>query len=160
MIYNITEIESVFFAAMQNGYASATQEITVPGMPGSRLIEFKQGIYTVKDFWFVAPNTPHSFGQTIIWADEIPVWQMQYMGEYCEEAIPFLKQALKANYEVGNFHGGRGPRLYVANQDGFKYINDTDTPGFTYFQGNETIYKNDVYLGSHRYQGSVLFDVD
>lgn len=160
MRYNITEIERVFFAAMQNGYASATKAITAPGMPGSKLIEFKQGIYTVKDIWFVAPNTPRSFGQTIIWANNIPVWQMQYMGEYPEEAIPFLRRALRSNYEVSRFYGGRGPKFYFANPNGFKYINVTDVSEFRYFLGNEVIYKNDVYFGSHRYQGSVLFDVN
>lgn len=160
MKHNVTEIERVFFSAMQNGYASAAQEASVPGMPGSKLIEFRQGIYTVKDFWFVAPNTNQSSGQTIIWADDVPVWQMQYMGEYREEAIPFLKQALRYCYKDGYFYGGRGPRLYVANTDGFKYINNSDPSGFSYFMGSETIYKDNVCLGSHRYQGSVLFDVD
>ncbi len=160
MQLNVGEIEQIFFMAMRAGYAAEDAvETSLPGMPGSKVIEYRQGGYLVKDCWFVIPDSPYSFGQTIIWQNSIPVWQMNYMGYYKKVAIPFLKRALRENYERGIFHGGRGPKHFQSGE--IEYYNNADASGFERFFGKESIYRNHVTaLGWHQYQGSILFPTE
>jgi hypothetical protein len=126
------EAREAFFLAMMAGYASVArvEKRTILELPGSKMIRFEYGRYTIIDTWWTVPDSPYSFGQTIIYRDDIPVWVMQYQGDYAEDAIPFLKEALREAYSNRNFIGGRGPAKY--ERDGWYYENHSvRKPGST-----------------------------
>lgn len=157
----------VFFAAMQDGYAGNAKKSTITELPNSKVITFKQGRWTVVDCYFVTPLSNFSFGTTIIYYDDVPVWMMHYWGEYPKEVIPFLKQALRANYEFGRFEGGRGPRMY-SDPDNFKRLEYFNFPEHNdnplNFKGREEIKKYGLPLnrivGWHEYSGQLLLPVN
>ncbi len=156
-------IREIFFAAMNAGYAGDAVKTTIAEFPGSKVIPFHQGDYSVYDCYFTAKGSLHSSGMTVIWHKSQPVWSMQYQGWYQPEAIPFLKRALRANYERGVFLGGRGPARFA--QGNLKYHNHL-TVGrevFTRFAGQEVISRigSDAdTIGWHEYQGMLLFSLE
>ena len=80
-------IPSVFFDAMRNGYAKeGIKKGKIAELPGSKTIPFAAGNFMLLDCYLVTPLHPHSFGQTIIWCDNVPVWVMSYQGWYLESA--------------------------------------------------------------------------
>lgn len=162
---DVKEIEGVFFDAMLAGYANSGVKEPDSGLPGSKCISFQKGIYTVKDEWFVTPLGTHSFGQTIIWRENIPIWCMQYMGHYPDEVIPLLKEALFLAYKGRTFLGGRGNAWHKFKTSDHHYVNSTHKHnfGFTNFSGTEWIDVPSGGLGGHRnkvgwhsYQGQLL----
>lgn len=158
-----------FFFVMKDGYATSPEKGTIPELPGSKTITFEDDEKNLKlvDCWFVTPNSYKSWGFTQIfyrWSevtDWVPVWTMQYWGEYKPEAIKFLKEALAASYlnpSSERFDGCRGPREFSCEGDGCEglfyqnLVKEEST--FAKFSGREGIFKTDVGLmGWHEYQG-------
>lgn len=142
----------IFFTAMQEGYVSNSEKGTVPEIPGSKTIEYRHNEWRVLDMYLVTPKSPYSGGTTIIYYGEIPMWMMQYVGYYDEEALPCLKAALKTTYDEKVFNGGRGPDFF--EHGGFHYINaptSNDFHGRT--NGQEAIFDAEKKLrGVHIYQ--------
>ena len=158
MLKRKKEIIEVFFAAMQSGYATSPKKSTIAELPCSRVIEFKKGDFRVVDVWFTAPGSSYSFGQTIIWYRNIPVWVMSYHGTYQDFAIPFLKAALRNAYDKNVFCGGRGSSPFLA--DGFQYNNRVDCYDWRDFRGREEVFhfSSNSRVGWHEYQGLLLID--
>jgi hypothetical protein len=153
------QILSVFFAAMRNGYAkSGVKKDTIAELPGSKTIPFELGDFKLLDCYLVTPDSPHSFGQTIIWRNDVPIWIMSYQGWYLKDAIPFLKRALWEAYDRGDFFGGRGPRFF--QNDGMTYTNRFDFPNdWRHFRGREEVFdRNGQNVGWHEYQGLLLVE--
>ncbi len=141
-----------FMNAMKAGYASKPTKGTIVELPGSKTIEYTHEKFRLLDSYIVTPQSGYSGGTIHEWWAAIPVWMMQFMGYYDEDAIPCLKAALNANYERGVFYGGRGPGFFL--HDGYTYINTVEENDFHgHVRGKETIYNpagNPV--GWHRYQ--------
>jgi len=157
MLSRTDTVLSVFFDAMRNGYAKeGIKKGKIAELPGSKTIPFAAGNFTLLDCYLVTPLHPHSFGQTIIWCDNVPVWVMSYQGWYLESAIPFLKRALWEAYDHRDFFGGRGPHFFT--EDGMTYVNNVEPPNdWRHFRGCEEIFdRNGQSVGWHEYQGLLL----
>lgn len=154
-------ILSFFFAAMQDGYAknnggTKQKKGTILELPGSKTISFVRKDFELLDCWFAPEKTTYSSGQTFIWHKGTLVWAMSYLGQYPEDAIPFLKRALRETYKNREFVGGRGPDLFEG--DGMIYINRVEPPNdWRHFRGREEIFdQTGQNIGWHEYQGLLL----
>ena len=143
---------TTFFQAMQEGYALTREKGTIPELPGSKTIEFLHGDWRVLDTYIVSPQSPYSGGTTMMWYGEIPIWMMQYVGYYDDDAIPCLRAALRTNYEQSIFNGGRGPDFF--EHEGFHYINAAMSNNFFgRTNGQEAIFDSEKKIrGIHLYQ--------
>lgn len=162
---NINEIQEFFFAAMLRGYVDDNASLgTIPELPGSKTFMFcsPDEKFMLRDIWFGAGQI--NFGLTIIWKKLvnsrvfIPVWKMSYQGQYHAEAIPVLREALHAAYSTRVFLGGRGYESWRLRD--YVYHNCPDPgSGFQEFSGHEKVmHHNGKSLGSHSYEGGILFD--
>jgi hypothetical protein len=115
------QAKDFFFHSMRCGYTTSPRKGMLSEMPGSKTIEVVHENFRTLDTYLVTPQDPFSGGTTCQWYGAIPVWMMQYMGYYDEDAIPCLKAALSFNYENDTFYGGRGPEFFV--HEGYTYIN-------------------------------------
>jgi hypothetical protein len=142
----------IFFEAMQQGYASSPPKRTLDEMPGAKTIKFELEKWRVLDTYIVTPAGNYSGGTTCLWYDQVPVWMMQYIGEYRPDAIPCLKAALRENYQKKKFYGGRGPEF--THFDDYTYINQVEENDFNKrVLGEETIFDAaGKKVGWHRYQ--------
>ncbi len=150
----IKELESVFFDAMNEGWASGAEHTTSPLLPGARIIEWNKGKYRVIDCYYV--NNCKSVGWTMIWYEGIPVWVMNYHGEYPTLVIPFLKRALMESYMARQFFGGRGRATYMEGP--LCYFNNHADRTFEKFHGIERIFNTSTNesFGWHAYSGFTL----
>lgn len=153
----LKETKSFFFRAMREGYAKEGQvKVTPPDFPGCKVITFEEGDFKLEDRYFVTGYSNKSYGTTTIWYKGQIVWMMQYLGEYKEDAIPFLKEVLIAAYTIDQFVGGRGPMDY--RRGTLSYVN-TGAGGFERFEGKEEIWdmaQHGKSLGWHEYHGMAL----
>jgi len=139
---------ATFMRAMKEGYASKPTKGTIAELPGSKTIEYIENNWRVIDTYVVTPQSPYSGGMTMLYYGPLPVFMMQYIGYYTEEAIPCLKAALKANYDVNKFYGGRGPDIF--QHEGFIYTNGAEGDFFTYSRASERIFNpNGEQVGWH-----------
>lgn len=162
----LAEMETVFFQAMSTGYANNAKKETFADV--GKLVDFTEGPWTVIDGYLKTPLGPRSGGLMAMSYEGVPVWMMQYMGQYSDDAIPCLKAALRAAYVEKKFFGGRGPERFVC--DGLVYQNDVDRSyrgdfqGSNFFQGYEKIQRQGSgpngapgeALGWHSYQGMMM----
>ena len=153
-------IEQFFFEAMKSGWAMPVPKVPIPSLPGSKSIPFRIGEYSLLDYYFVAPGSDSSYGTTVIWIANRPVWVMHYGGWYKKEVIPFLKAALRMAYSQNQFIGGRGPQRYKNCHYPFLYCNDVGWIQCTFenFHGLEYVLDQTQIqrLGEHRYFGGLL----
>lgn len=165
-----SEMVNVFFAAMNAGYAAPTKpkKSRIAELPGSKTTTYVEGPWGVIDTYLVTPLGSRSGGMTVISCKDIPVWMMQYLGQYDEEAIPCLKAALRAAYVENQFFGGRGPDEFVHGE--FIYRNEidrsyrSDFQNSNFFKGYEKIQKRardaqgamGAVMGWHSYQGMMM----
>jgi len=154
----LRQAKAFFFQAMREGYAKEGQtKETPPEIPGCKVITFAQGDFRLEDRYFVAGYSDKSYGTTTIWYRDEVVWMMQYFGKYEEEAIPFLKEALMAAYEIDQFAGGRGPEEY--RRGTLSYVNTVQLSQFERFEGKEEIWdlaQHGKARGWHEYHGMAL----
>jgi len=150
------EIRGAFFDAMIEGWANPNiKKVPLPGLPNSKSIRFKKGIFVVTDTYVKNSESGKSAGFTLITRAGQPVWVMNYGGFYPAEAIPFLKSALMAAYQKREFCGGRGPALFESSD--YVYSNSLKVDVFGYFEGEEEV-KTRVGnpVGWHTYWGISL----
>ena len=155
-------IEKVFFDSMLNGYVSKRPlKTTDKGIPGSKLIKYRDGHWRVLDTYSTTKESGYSGGTTYIFYFATLVWMMQYWGMYPEHLTPLLKEALRTTYEKRVFYGGRGPKEYdFPKAQGLRYKNHVVDSRFTHFHGEETIAprleEDDINFGFHRYHGGLI----
>ena len=139
------KIESFFFEAMNQGYASSASKIKDMPLMGTKSIRYQRDGMTLLDYWFGVPGSKASYGTTAIWISQEPelilkpVWVMHYGGWYEEWVIPFLKRALARNYQDNIFLGGRGPKMLEGEDHTVQYINQIEKNNFADFKGSEKI---------------------
>lgn len=161
----IAEMKAVFFEAMIIGYASEEKlkKSSIAELPGSKLIPpYVKGPWKVSDPYLVTPLSSFSGGTTIISYEGVPVWMMQYFGQYPKEAVPCLKAALRTAYENRQFFGGRGPESFGYGP--FRYTNYSPRNVWKNhrfgdrFNGDEEVRENGgKLLGWHTYHGGLMF---
>jgi hypothetical protein len=165
MFTRFAEILPAFFAAMLEGYVGANQrkhqlyvgdDAVLRPMPGAKANVYQHGDFKVVDSWFVTPLGRCSAGFTNIWCLGDLVWHMGYQGWYRDPAVPFLKSALKAAYEKGDFIGGRGPLKYGDGM--FRYTNRVVDHDWRHFRGREVVMLGEQLVGFHEYHGLLLAD--
>lgn len=160
----VEAVKTFFFEAMKSGWAMPVTKTPIPGLPGSKSIPFKQGEFSLLDYYFVNPWSNSSYGTTVIWIAENPIWVMHYGGWYDKRAIPFLKRALMRNYSRNVFMGGRGPERLEGEDHTLQYLNRVDKNDFAEFRGYEYIVSASDQsgvpagqkLGEHHYFGGLL----
>lgn len=146
--------QAFFLKAMAEGYARDAEKTTVAELPGSRVIIFAEGDFSLKDIYYVGDNGK-SAGTTTIWHRGVPVWFMSYGGRYEKVVIPFLKKCLLSTYSEPRFWGGRGP--HHMREGDLIYTNVTGRGSFSGFSGGERIYDiHDHLHGCHWYHGMLL----
>jgi hypothetical protein len=156
-------IRAIFFEAMRQGWAILGPKTPIPGLPDSKSISFRFGEYSLLDYYFVTPGSESSYGTTIIWLAEDPVWIMHYGGWYNKGVIPFLKRALMRNYSMNIFLGGRGPERLEGEDHTLQYLNKVEQNDFSSFSGYEYIIATSDQigvpagqkLGEHHYFGGL-----
>ena len=156
----LRDVEMFFFQAMMQGYADNETKRKTVDMLHHKEVDIIQGDWRCLDRYCVTPLSDKSAGSTTIWYQGIPVWVMNYGGDYKEEAIDFLKLALRSNYEEMIFLGCRGPAIFTHLDNPLIYTNSMskDSHGFGDFKGCETIKNKSTYtmLGYHEYWGMSL----
>lgn len=163
----IRDAQQTFFDLMLNGYADRHRTPEETGFfPGDtsvrRFVWPLDGKPNKKDWfaidqWVISPGRRGSFGNTILYHHGIPVWCMQYTGEYPDEVRRFLKGALFHTFSSKEWCGGRGPKEYGGT--GRIYQNEWNG-NFESFRGEEFIATKDGSFfekcGGHIYAGGFL----
>ncbi len=173
MKFNVQKLQEFFFEAALATYASGKKAEPFSELSGTKHFCHQRGELCYKDIYVT--NGEYSGGQTIILVNDSPAWLMQYYG-WCKnddsEVLAFLKQALVTAYARDEFHGGRGPKIYMASvrDRTFIYGNKLEGGDFTRFLGGEGIYDKQLYdqgkrdrdsaLFWHRYQGLLLGEAE
>ena len=169
MKLELSQVEALFFTAMQAGYAvEGAKKVKIVDRPGYKEIRFQDGDFLLIDGWWINKDSDKSAGTTTICHQGNPVWFMSYGGYYPESAIPFLKGALGHQYCCEKvFIGGRGPaRCLVSDlplSDGPDLIYVNECQGdFGHFSGKERILApqplaGEVLVGYHEYWGMGLY---
>lgn len=157
---SLLQVEQFFLEAAEHTWAAGMEKSTIPELPGSKVLRYARGgLLYVDTYW---GSGERSFGQTLIYESENPLWMMQYYGEYPKRITPFLKQALLAQYRTRHFNGGRGPTTYCHPDDKtnpLEYRNVVeDESRFFAFRGKEQVCLRltGEMLGWHRYAGLIL----
>lgn len=156
------EIETVFFDAMLEGWANPNaKKIQIPGLPGSKGIVYRSGLFVAVDCYFAPKGSKKSSGFTLITYDNAPVWIMHYGGWYLKEAIPFLKSALMEAYSARKFFGGRGPVIFEDENKLYRYENFIELNHFPDSRGWEKVTRlsDGKIVGSHNYNGMLLLEI-
>ena len=158
-------IKSFFFEAMRSGWTVSASKVPITDLPGSKSIPFKQGSFSLLDYYFLCPTSNSRYGTTVIWIAETPIWVMHYGGWYDRRVISFLKQALMRNYNRNVFMGGRGPERLENDDNTLQYLNNVEQNDFGDFRGHEYIIATSeqdfgvpagTKLGKYNYFGGLL----
>ncbi len=148
---NVHDLCHAFFTGMLNGYAGNSKTSLIPEL-AAKIMTWKEGHYALVDHWQTTKLSRKSFGTTMISFDDDIVWEMQYWGEYKDEVIPFLKEALAAAYGDRLFCGGRG--AYRFEKSGLLYVNVPSSNDFEDFSGKEMVINGAGHVqGWHKYRG-------
>ena len=108
------EFLDFFFEASLNGWAGNAPEITLPELPGFKVIQWPRNGQPGMPGWFyrdaytVNQGTKVSAGFTNIWKNGVPQFMHTYGGHYPKHVIEFLKKVLRETYSKQHFLGGRG----------------------------------------------------
>jgi len=155
-----SEVQDMFFEAMTAGHASLTSPSspakgTIVELRGSKTFTHARIPWKVVDVYLVTPLSTRSGGMTVISYEGVPVWMMQYFGEYEKQAISCLKAALREAYSRDEFIGGRGPLKLVYGK--YEYQNHPVLSTFERFSGFESVTRGvGAILGTHQYHGGLM----
>ncbi|MDO8472033.1 MAG: DUF5680 domain-containing protein [bacterium] len=133
------EVHDLFCEAMLAGWVSGAEPEVLPQFPGFKCYQYEKGSFTLIDM-FCSSRLHVSFGQTIVWFADQPVWMMNYSGQYPNRAIPFLKDVLQIAYSTGNTLGGRGA-AYISGDDYVYFNHNPAGTNFADSYGTEYIFE-------------------
>lgn len=159
-------LENFFLEAAAATYAGGADKSTIADLPNSKAYRYQRDSLLYTDTYWT--NGEYSGGKTVIYANEIPVWMMDYDG-WCQnddkKVLAFLKRALSSTYTTNRFICGRGPYTFFeyaqGQAEGLVYTNNPDPTdcNFDFFTGWDMIFRTSerVKLYWHRYKGIALF---
>ncbi len=157
---SMEEIKKFFLEASAKTYAASMPKATIVGLPGSETLRYQRGNLIYVDCYYPG-SKGRSFGFIIISSDRVPpvpLWGMQYNSKWIADTriIPFLKNALRENYEAGVFYGGRGRDFFAG--DLLVYRNFVAKNDFANCEGYEEIYERQTskWLFRRDYKGLLL----
>ncbi|MDO8470506.1 MAG: DUF5680 domain-containing protein [bacterium] len=160
---DIKDVEAFFFEASLNTYLGEPgtrkgETISISHLPQAKCWEYSNGLFLYRDIYYVSSwgKGEKTGGQTVIWFANVPVWIMQYRGQYPDRAISLLRWALLINMKSKTFKGGRGPDECTVSGSGLIYRNATTRNEFTDFEGREEIVEGELVIGEHSYAGLSL----
>ena len=145
---DLDEIIAFRLEANVNTYAAYMNEVD-PTRPASHDFRYESGDYMYHDT-YVGGET--FAGEEAIWKKGISVYAMNYFGRVLSDKFSgdFLKEALRAADEKMPY---RGPAAYQSGEYTYKC---SVTGDFTWFQGYEEIYLNDVKVYECFFHGGIL----
>lgn len=160
----LDKLQAFFFRAMQYGWASGNDGVSIAALTGWKQISFADpepafaGLHLL-DQWGEDPVSGFPTGSTLITYYGVLAWAMWYGGgAYSKEAIPILRAALMRKYSAFEFEGGRGPRSFI-DQSGARYINRWSGT-FKRFEGIEQVQLPGKLGGSHEFWGGSLLPLN
>lgn len=119
-----------------NTYAGFMNEVDAT-RPASHDFRYKEGDYMYHDTYLGGEEFA---GEEAVWRKGVAVWAMNYIGRVLDDRFSgdFLKEALRAADKKMPY---RGPEIYQSGEYTYRC---KVTGDFTWFQGFEEIYLNDV----------------
>ena len=155
----LADIRENFFRAMlESSWASGGEAKASVGQPFTKHVSWTdKGDWIVIDRWTSVPASNLSYGSTTIFFCGIPVWIVQFHGEYTKEASDFVKQVILASYNARKFRGGRG--RHMSQNDSLVYMTTHYQPAsFASFNFLEEVYNfhTNERQGWHRISGMAL----
>ena len=133
---DIDELIEFRLKANVNTYAGFMNEVDAT-RPASHDFRYEDGDYMYHDTYVGGEEFA---GEEAVWKNGVTVWAMNYIGRVLDDRFSgdFLKEALRAADKKMPY---RGPEIYQSGEYTYRC---KVTGDFTWFQGFEEIYLNDV----------------
>ena len=133
---DIDELIEFRLKANVNTYAGFMNEVDAT-RPASHDFRYEDGDYIYHDTYVGGEEFA---GEEAVWKKGVTVWAMNYIGRVLDDRFSgdFLKEALRAADKKMPY---RGPEIYQSGEYTYRC---KVTGDFTWFQGFEEIYMNDV----------------
>ena len=133
---DIDELIEFRLKANVNTYAGFMNEVDAT-RPASHDFRYEDGDYMYHDTYVGGEEFA---GEEAVWKKGVTVWAMNYIGRVLDDRFSgdFLKEALRAADKKMPY---RGPEIYQSGEYTYRC---KVTGDFTWFQGFEEIYMNDV----------------
>lgn len=133
---DIDELIEFRLKANVNTYAGFMNEVDAT-RPASHDFRYEDGDYMYHDTYVGGEEFA---GEEAVWKNGVTVWAMNYIGRVLDDRFSgdFLKEALRAADMKMPY---RGPEIYQSGEYTYRC---KVTGDFTWFQGFEEIYMNDV----------------
>ena len=133
---DIDELIEFRLKANVNTYAGFMNEVDAT-RPASHDFRYEDGDYMYHDTYVGGEEFA---GEEAVWKNGVTVWAMNYIGRVLDDRFSgdFLKEALRAADKKMPY---RGPEIYQSGEYTYRC---KVTGDFTWFQGFEEIYMNDV----------------
>ena len=135
---DIDELIEFRLKANVNTYAGFMNEVDAT-RPASHDFRYEDGDYMYHDTYVGGEEFA---GEEAVWKNGVTVWAMNYIGRVLDDRFSgdFLKEALRAADKRMPY---RGPEIYQSGEYTYRC---KVTGDFTWFQGFEEIYLNDVKI--------------
>ena len=145
---DIDELIEFRLKANVNTYAGFMNEVDST-RPASHDFRYEDGDYMYHDTYVGGEEFA---GEEAVWRNEVTVWAMNYIGRVLDDRFSgdFLKEALRAADKKMPY---RGPELYQSGEYTYRCKVSGD---FTWFQGFEEIYLNDVKVYECVFHGGLI----
>ena len=147
-INDIDELIEFRLKANVNTYAGFMNEVDST-RPASHDFRYEDGDYMYHDTYVGGEEFA---GEEAVWRNEVTVWAMNYIGRVLDDRFSgdFLKEALRAADKKMPY---RGPELYQSGEYTYRC---KVTGDFTWFQGFEEIYLNNVKVYECVFHGGLI----
>lgn len=126
----------------------------LPYRLGSHDLQFEEGVWAYHDSYF---GDADFLGQEVVYYDKRAVWGMNYFGRILSpdhisaaQASQVIRISLSALYQEGRFLGGFRHTVYQ-----YTYV-DTNTGDVSYFEGTETILREEQTIYQLIYHGGLI----
>ena len=145
---NLEELIEFRLEANVNTYAAYKNEVD-GSRPASHDFKYERGDYMYIDTYVGGEEFA---GEEAVWKNGVTVYAMNYMGRVLDDKFSgdFLKEALRAADRKMPY---RGPEIYQSGEYTYRC---KVTGDFTWFQGYEEIYWNDVKVYECVFHGGLM----
>lgn len=149
-------IKEFLMEAKKQTYANEKIEKVSSSRVGSKDYEYKKDNMTYHDTYFGGTNF---IGEEVVYLNNEIYWAMNYYGVTLDETLEeeamdnALRPALMRVGEDDNFIPVRGPKEFINGEYRYTFEVDGD---LSYFNGTETIYKNNKKIYILRCSGGLI----